>query len=613
MAKKCYNKPMQKIILSICLLGLTPIWASSGGETGYTLIYNIALCIVAAGVFGLIMKVLRQPMLLGYLIAGVVIGPIGFGFISSGLEVNSIAELGLILLLFMIGLEINLNKMISAGKMVVIPGLIQFPLTVFIAFFLLKGMGLSILDPALNDIGILYLSLALGLGSTMIAVKLLYEKHELDTLPGRITLGILVFQDLWAITVLAIQPSLGDFQIMVLANKALWGFTLVGSTLLASKYLLPRLFQFSAKQPELLMILSLAWCFMVSLIANHPAVGLNMEMGALVAGISLATFPYSVEVYNRVVSIRDFFMILFFVALGMQIPFPTFNVIFISFILAQTLIFLRVFAVFIPLFILGAGQRTSTKSTLNLSQTSEFSLVIGAIGIQLGHIPDSTLGYIIWTFCILAVTSTYTIQSSDYLERVVRSAFNLLGYREHAKANDNAKQVQSRPVVILGYHKIAAAFVEEIIHKHEHLKDQILVIDYNPVSKISLEREAIPCVYGDVAHSGTLEHAGIENAQLVICPTTDTYLNGTNNLKLSQILKQLCPNSRIILTAENESQARVLYSDGADYVLQPFKMAGASLVPTVLTALNGNLTLLKDQDLEWIEQSFQAKESRARK
>lgn len=221
--------------------------------------------------------------------AGVIIGPIGLGWISDAAEVNTISELGLILLLFMIGLEIDLKKMFSAGLLVAVPGLIQFPLTIMVSFFFLKMMGFSTLDPSLDDMGFLYLAIALGLGSTMIAVKLLYERHELDTLPGRITLGILIFQDLWAIAVLAIQPTLDNPEVGVLMQKALSGTLLVAASLLLSKYVLPRLFRFSAKQPELLVVLSLAWCFFVCLVASSSLVGLSMEMGALIAGVALAT------------------------------------------------------------------------------------------------------------------------------------------------------------------------------------------------------------------------------------------------------------------------------------------------------------------------------------
>ncbi len=159
----------------------------------------------------------------------------------------------------------------------------------------------------------------------MIVVKLLYDKAELDTLPGRITLGVLVFQDIWAIVVLGIQPNLLDPQFGTLLGSLVKGALLVAASLLVSKALLPQLFRSVAKLPELMLIGSLAWCFMVS--AGADAAGLSREMGALVAGVSISTFPYNMDVVAKVVSIRDFFVTLFFVALGMQIPMPTLEVI----------------------------------------------------------------------------------------------------------------------------------------------------------------------------------------------------------------------------------------------------------------------------------------------
>lgn len=607
----CYNNRMHLFFL-LTLFSVN-VWASASATEGHSLIFNIAMCLVAAGFFGLVMRVIKQPLLLGYLLAGVVIGPIGFQLITNLQEVNTISELGLIFLLFMIGLEIDLKKMFSAGLLVAVPGVFQFPLTVMLAFFFLKIMGFSILDPALNDMGYLYLAISLGLGSTMIAVKLLYERHELDTLSGRITLGILIFQDLWAIAVLAIQPNLADPKIELLMQKALSGGLLVGFALLMSKYVLPRVFRFSSSQPELLIVLSLTWCFLVCLIASAPIVGLSMEMGALIAGVSLATFPYSVEVYTRIVSVRDFFMTLFFVALGMKIPIPSFNVLFVSIILSLALFALRILGIFTPLFALGAGQRVSTKSTLHLSQISEFSLVIASIGIGLQHIPQSTLSYILWTFCILAISSTYTIQYSDQIHKIIRSTFNLLGYREIDLNSKNNKNKGSKPIVILGYYRVAQAFIQEIVQTHHHMKDQILVVDFSPVAKQSLDHMGIECIYGDISNPGALHHAGVENAQLIISSTSDTFLKGTTNLKLVQVLRELCPNSRLIMTAENENQARVLYHEGAHYVLQPFKMVGSSLIPTVLTGLNGNLNMMREQDLENIENDFLKRELHLKK
>ncbi len=287
------------------------------------LLSSIGLCVSVAALLALLANRLRQPLLLAYLLAGVLIGPqIGLGLISGEESIRTVSEIGLILLLFIIGLDLDLKKLLAAGRPVLVAGLLQFPLCVALglAFFFPFG-----LRTGGGDFGLLYVAVCLGMSSTMIVVKLLYDKFELDTLPGRITLGVLVFQDVWAILFLAIQPNLLQPEIATLLGSLLKGVLLVAVSLLVSKTVLPRVFQSVAKVPELVLIGSLAWCFIVSAAAN--AAGLSREMGALIAGVSISTFPYNMDVVAKVVSIRDFFVTLFFVALGMQIPLPTPEVI----------------------------------------------------------------------------------------------------------------------------------------------------------------------------------------------------------------------------------------------------------------------------------------------
>ena len=283
------------------------------------LLSSIGLCVSVAALLALLANRLRQPLLLAYLLAGVLIGPqIGLGLISGEESIRTVSEIGLILLLFIIGLEMDLKKLLAAGKPVLVAGLLQFPL---------------------------YLAVCLAMSSTMIVVKLLYDKFELDTLPGRITLGVLVFQDVWAILFLAIQPNLLQPEVATLLGSLLKGILLVAVSLLVSKTVLPRVFQSVAKVPELVLIGSLAWCFIVSAAAN--AAGLSREMGALIAGVSISTFPYNLDVVAKVVSIRDFFVTLFFVALGMQIPIPTAEVIGLA-LLASVFLLLSRFVVVFP-------------------------------------------------------------------------------------------------------------------------------------------------------------------------------------------------------------------------------------------------------------------------
>jgi Kef-type K+ transport system membrane component KefB len=572
-------RPLLSATLLLLLL-LSPRLAWAGGGGGHSVISNIAVCLVAAMLLGFLMKLLRQPSLLGYLGAGVLIGPVGLELISDHSEIVTISEIGLILLLFMIGLEIDLRKMLAAGKWVIVPGLLQFPICVggsYAIFGLLQSLGVDI---GIGTYARLYAAVAVSLSSTMIVVKLLFDKTELDTLPGRITVGILIFQDIWAIIVLAIQPNVNNPELLGIARTFGVGAVLVGLALGLSRWVLPFVFRTVAQVPELMLVISLGWCFLVALVAAHPAVGLSMEMGALIAGVSLATYPYSLEVVAKAISIRDFFITLFFVALGMQIPLPTLGVVVTALAIAAVALLARAVGIFGVLYAAQAGHRTSLLAAINLSQVSEFSLVIAAIGVELGHIDSDTLAYLIWVFALLAVTSTYAVTFSYPLQDLLSRVVGAVGLRDLKQAPVEEKATKHK-IVLLGFFRIAAAFLHEITARYPALMPHIKVIDFNPKAKEHLEAMGMAYVYGDISHQDTLHHAAVHDADLVICTIPDSFLRGTTNAKLVKLLKGLCPHSRIVVTAETGNQARELYAEGADYVLESTHVAGVVLADIV--------------------------------
>jgi Kef-type K+ transport system membrane component KefB len=568
--------------------------AADAAQSGHSVIANIAICMVSACVLGLVMKALRQPLILGYILAGVLIGPVGARLIVEHADIVTVSEIGLILLLFMIGLEIDLQKMLAAGRLVIVTGLLQFPLCALLsyaAFTGLEAVGVSLGSGYAR----LYAATAVSLSSTMIVVKLLYDKLELDTLPGRITVGILIFQDVWAIIALAVQPNLSDPHLSGLLQTFAAGGLLVGAALLLSKYVLPRIFHAVAKLPELLLVISLGWCFLVCLVAAHPLVGLSMEMGALIAGVSLATFPYSLDVIGKVVTIRDFFITLFFVALGMQIPAPQPRVLLLALITALVTVGVRVFGVFGVLHTLRAGHRAALLPTINLCQVSEFSLVILSLGVARHHIEHDTLTVIVWVFSSLAVASTYLVTYSHDLQRIGSRWLAALGIHDVASVRDDSVAHKPCPIVVLGFFRIASSFLFEAAQRHQHLLPLIKVVDFNPLVKQQLDAMGVACVYGDIGHRDTLQHAHLDDARVVLCTIPDSLLKGTTNQNLMNTIRALCPEAQIVVTAESAARARDLYRAGADYVLQPSTLSGAALVPVVEQALHETLSGLKDE------------------
>ena len=420
---------------------------------------NIGLVFIIATVFAFIAKFLRQPLILAYLVAGVVIGPeIGFAWVKDKEIIELISEIGLILLLFIIGLEIDLKKLLSAGRTLLVTGVSQFLFCVALGIGLAMVMGFALRG---GNFDWLYLAVTLALSSTLIVVKLLYDKFELTTLPGRITLGVLVCQDIWAIVFLALQPNLHDPRVGTLLESFVKGAALVFLSLALSRYALPRFFYFVAKVPELMLIAAFAWCFLVSGAAD--GLGLSREMGALIAGVSVSTFPYNVDVIAKVINIRDFFVTLFFVALGMKIPEPPVAIVTAAAGMSLFVLASRLIAVFPVLYLLGNGLRASLIPSINLAQMSEFSLVIASLGLSLDHISAELVGTLTFVFTITSVLSTYLIGYNHEIQRRLARLLVKIGFASGAdSAADIAEQDENNAIVFLGCFREASSILHEI-------------------------------------------------------------------------------------------------------------------------------------------------------
>jgi len=531
----------------------------------------IALSIIVATPIALLAKALKQPLILAYIVAGIVIGPeIGFGWVKDKESINLISEIGLILLLFIIGLEIDLKKLTASGKSLLITGISQFLicLAIGIGFFLFLGFQFGG-----GKFDALYLAVGMSLSSTMIVVKLLYDKFELTTYPGRLTLGILVFQDVWAILFLAIQPNLLSPKVLVIVEAFGKGISLVIFTMIASRYFLPRIFVFIAKIPELLLVTAVAWCFLISGIAG--AVGLSREMGALIAGVSLSTFPYNVDVIAKVINIRDFFVTLFFVGLGLKIPMPTLSLLGGATAAAAFLIATRFFSVFPVLYFLKNGLRASLIPSINLAQMSEFSLVIASLGLSLQHIDSKAVGIFTFIFVITSVLSTYMIQYNHDVQEVLAKILRWVGFKDFQDLTPiRTKKKKRHSIVFLGFFREASSILYELEGqlrgtRRDSFLNEILVIDFNPQVLSELNQRSIKCLYGDVASLDTLQAADIEGAKVVISSIEDSVLRGTTNLKLLRMVKRLCPQAKIIVTSNFIQPALDLYQEGADFVFIP--------------------------------------------
>ena len=394
-------------------------------------------------------------------------------------------------------------------------GLTQFPLTVAAGLGFAMLLGYTFGDGGYDGI---YLAVCCGLSSTAIVVKLLYGKFELDTLAGRITLGILVFQDIWAIIVLGIQPNLANPDIVRILLSFGKGGLLVAASMLISRFVLPPMFKKVARVPELVLISSLGWCFFVC--GGASLLGLSLEMGALIAGIAISTFPYNLDVIAKVVNIRDFFITLFFVSLGMKIPNPLDNtgIVATAGIMAGFLILSRFLTVFPVLYSLRNGLRVSLLTSINLSQISEFSLVIASLGLAAGHISQDTMAVIIFTFVITSITSTYMVKYSDPIQRALSTLMKKSGMTEVHSNSEGDDDDPRNEIALLGFYRTASSLLDGMLRLDEQnhslgLKEKIVVVDFNPEIHVQLKGLGVRAVYGDISHPDTLHHAGIHEAK----------------------------------------------------------------------------------------------------
>jgi len=537
----------------------------------------ISVSIIAAAFLALLVRRVGQPLILGYILGGALLGPrLGLGLVSDEASIELISEIGLILLLFIIGLEISIPRLLQTGRAIAVTGLLQFPLCVGLAWLVLApltGAGVGRFDR-------LYLAVALGLSSTLIVVKLLFDKFEIATFAGRVTLGILIFQDLWAIGFLAVQPNLEHFGPAPLFRSLLAGGGLVGVAALLSRFVLPTLFRSIARSTELVLLTAMAWCFLVTGFAGW--VGLSKEMGALIAGMVIAGLPYGTEVTARLTGVRDFFITLFFVGLGLKTPQPSLRLLVVA-LGAAAFVTASRFLVLSPLFaLLRVDVRTAGVVAINLSQISEFSLVIVALGVSYGHVGPEVAAVVLFTLLLTSVLSTYGIlfnhELASLLTRAVaRSGLpQWLGSRPHAELRPDAHG-RAPDVFFLGVSREGIAFLQHLERESPAMKSRLVAVDFNPETLERLQAVGVECHYGDISNVETLRHAGIERARIVVSSVSDWFLKGTDNRRLVRLLRGLAPDARMIATADRLVDAEALYAEGAAYVLIPAALAADHL------------------------------------
>ncbi|HZO27030.1 MAG TPA: cation:proton antiporter [Chloroflexota bacterium] len=552
------------------------------------ILYDIGLAIVAATALAYVARLLRQPLLLAYIGAGLLIGPPGLGLVHSEETIAELSELGLAFLMFIVGLEIDLKKLVSSGRVGALVGTIQ----VIACAVLTVGFAIVL---GFSGLPALYLGVATAFSSTMIVVKLLSDKSELDTVDGRLTLGILLMQDVLAIVVLAVQPNLNDPSVVPIVVSVLSGFGLVVGALLASRFVLPALFQYVAKSPEIVMISAISWCLVVGYLAMLA--DFSIAMGALIAGVTLSAFPYSLDVVAKIRSLRDFFVTLFFVALGMQLQIGSLQVVLIALALSAVVIFSRFITIGPTFYLLGYGSRVGALCSIALAQAGEFALVIVALGLSLGHVGRDIASILALTLVITSTVSTYMIMANHKVAQRIVQTLRAFGLPERLRRGDDGEpgHQHGAALAILGFHRVASSLVYQA--QGSSKGHDVLVVDFSPEVYAKLAAMDIPVVYGDISHLDTLEHVGIERASVVVSTVSEDFLRGTDNLTMLRQIRRLNPDARVILSAETLDRARAMYEAGADYVVLPRVETARAFLDVLEAIERGDLGDLRERAL----------------
>jgi Kef-type K+ transport system membrane component KefB len=538
-------------------------------------IFELAFLIVLSAGLGILAKILRQPLIIAYLISGIIISYTGI--INANNETFRLfADLGIVFLLFLIGLEINYDSLRMIGKPAIILGLGQIIFTFVGGFFIAKFLGF-------NSIASSYISIALTFSSTIIIVKLLSEKRDISSFYGKLSVGFLLVQDLVAILILIFLTGIetGETNQNIIIGKTiltiLKGIIIFSLILYLGRKFVPYIFDKVARSQELLFLISLAWLFLM--VAIVKKLGLSIEIAGFLAGLSLSNSSENFQISSKLKPLRDFFIMIFFIVLGSSFSLSKIQGIGLEMIIFSLFVLIgNPLIVLILMGILGYKKRTSFLTGLTVAQISEFSLILALMGQRLGHLNESEVG-------LITGVGIITITLSKYL-----SVFE----RKKILEDKNFVIEYKKPIILIGAHRTGQSIALNINPKN------LLVIDFDPDIISFLRQKNIDYIFGDIADPDVFEKANIQEAKIVISTSPDF----NDNMTLLQEIKKLKQKPKIILRAETEKDALILYEKEADYVLLPNFTAGQYLGKTL--SIDPEIKILdqlKKQDLEFLKKN----------
>lgn len=540
-----------------------------------SLFQEVAILLALSALVGGIAVKLRQPLIIAYILVGILAGPAVLGLSSENEPLQLLAEIGITVLLFVVGLKLDMRLVRTLGPVALATGLGQLSFTIVFGFILCYLLGLEWLTA-------LYVAVALTFSSTIIIVKLLSDKGEIDSLHGRIAMGFLIVQDIAVVLAMLglnlYQPSSGEQPGM---HPLLLAATLLGSLgvlFLLMRYALPRLLNMMADSPELLMLMAIAWGTLLA--AGADSLGLSKEIGAFLAGFSLASTPLREAVASRLTSLRDFLLLFFFLHLGLQLDFAHIHgQIGSALILSAFVLIGNPLIVMAIMGWMGYRKRTGFMAGLTVAQISEFSIIFVAMGIGLGHVGQDALGLTTLVGLITITLSTYMIL---YAQPLFARLSPWLGpFERHIphreNADDNAPAGEQPDIIVYGMGRYGRKLVEQL----ELGGRRVLGVDFDPQALALAREEGLNVCYGDAEDADFLSHMPLSHAQALISTIPQREVNAI----LFRALRSAAFKGQITLSAFRAGDAEALHHAGAASVLRPYSDAAETAARRLLKEL----------------------------
>jgi len=528
---------------------------------------EIAVILLVSALAGLVAVRLHQPLVVAFVAVGVVVGPSFLGVVQPGSELELFAELGVALLLFVVGLKLDLHVVRDLGPVALVVGAVQ------VAVVAVAGAGLA-LAVGMEVEAALYVGIGLALSSTVIVVKLLSDRHEIDDLHGRLAVGILIVQDLFAVVAMIAVASAGEEEsgslAAALASAVLGGAALLVVLAALMRWVLTPLLHALARNADLLLLFAIAWA--VGVAAASEAVGMGPEVGAFLAGFSLASTPYREAIGSRLVTVRDFLLLFFFIDLGSRLePGEAVDQLAVALLLSAFVLVVKPLVIVAVLGALRYRSRVALETGLSLAQISEFSLILAALGLRYGHIDEETTTLMIVVALVTITASSYLLLNSEAIARRVAPALQLLEREPpvHAPPEHEAPP----DVVVVGLGRYGEGIVSGLLERDV----DVLGVDFDPVALSRWAQAGVAVLYGD-AEDPELPH-------LLPLPESGWIVSSIRrtdaNLALLHALAKRGYAGRVAVAAHRQADAERLLAAGADRVLLPYASAAREVVELV--------------------------------